>query len=578
MNNSDKIFFNQQGLTIKLAKHPKIMSEAVMDEMESKENDDHVSNLKSHNSFYYVNLIWEDCNKNSTVEAIDQSEGYYTFGDKGYEKIKARGFKKLIYKDFYPNIDVEYSIPENKTGIEYRLIVHPGADLSKVKMHYTGDVNKIKHDKNGNIQIITPVGSITDHAPKTYFLSKDTIFLKDSIHSIPSNFTLKNNTVQFNLLSTKHHALGTDLIIDSWTTTPDSMITDNFALDIDFDDAGDVYISGGTTPYKLTKYSPSGKYLWTFDFPSDWSISGSQWYSKFCLLPASGSVFIGEGVGGNGPRVMKIDSYGFLVLTSNDFIGTEEIWVMFYNRCNGSLIGFGGGITYPNNMQMISDTNLMAGKALNFDGSDTARNDVASVVEDVNGDFYAYVTGKNPAQFNNHIVKSLSSSGYAPPPAFNILSDYNYLEYVNTDLSYLYPNITVRANILALNSSYLFSYDAKTLKVWNKSTGLILDSIVVNANYSAGVARTHDGIVVDECNNVYVGGTDRVHVYYFNGTNFTTQPYINNNINGEVYVESGALPLDVVLMQVSPPDAHGFVSCWARRWTARSQRFAAPRS
>ena len=145
------------------------------------------------------------------------------------------------------------------------------------------------------------------------------------------------------------------------------------------------------------------------------------------------------------------------------------------------------------------------------------------------------MTGKNPAQFNNHIVKSLSSSGYAPPPAFNILSDYNYLEYVNTDLSYLYPNITVRANILALNSSYLFSYDAKTLKVWNKSTGLILDSIVVNANYSAGVARTHDGIVVDECNNVYVGGTDRVHVYYFNGTNFTTQPYINNNINGEVY-------------------------------------------
>ena len=32
--------------------------------------------------------------------------------------------------------------------------------------------------------------------------------------------------------------------------------------------------------------------------------------------------------------------------------------------------------------------------------------------------------------------------------------------------------------------------------------------------------------------------------------------------------ESGALPLDVVLMQVSPPDAHGFVSL-GPRWIAR---------
>ena len=57
-------------------------------------------------------MKWEGSNPNTIIEVTDPTENYYTFGEKGYENVKAKGFKKLTYKNLYPNIDVEYIIPE----------------------------------------------------------------------------------------------------------------------------------------------------------------------------------------------------------------------------------------------------------------------------------------------------------------------------------------------------------------------------------------------------------------------------------------------------------------------------------
>ena len=75
-----------------------------------------------------------------------------------------------------------------------------------------------------------------------------------------------------------------------------------------------------------------------------------------------------------------------------------------------------------------------------------------------------------------------------------MLSHYNFNEYTNSGITGFTPShVTTRANILALNSSYLFSYDGKTLIAWNKTNGSKLDTIVVSSIYNGGQARTHEG-------------------------------------------------------------------------------------
>jgi hypothetical protein len=87
---------------------------------------------------------------------------------------------------------VEYTFPENKAGIKYKLIVHPGANPDVVKMHYTGDVKEIKKDSSGNILIETPAGTITDHAPKSFYEEDNKI--------LPSAFTLNENIISCSCL------------------------------------------------------------------------------------------------------------------------------------------------------------------------------------------------------------------------------------------------------------------------------------------------------------------------------------------------------------------------------------------
>ncbi len=512
INNKDKIFFTQQGLIFKLQK---------IERMKEGEKEDEVLPKT-----WFVSMKWEDSNPNSVIEVADETEGYYTFGEKGYEDIKAKGYRKLTYKELYPGIDAEYIIPE-KGGIKYKLILKPGADISQVKMRYTGDVDKIINSKDGNIIIQTPTGNITDHAPKSFYEKNN--------KTISSSFILKDNLVKFSLPSLTNNDLRlTNIIVDPWTTTPDSLLLDYSAFDVDFDDYGNVYVAGGSPPYKVSKYSADGKLKWTFAAPSVWA---REFYSKFCLLPSSGTIFIGEGLNAMGPRVMKVRSDGKLIKTSSNLKGNFEIWIMFYNRCSKQLFGFGGGTGNSNNLQLIADTNLSSSTILNFNGSTQIRNDVASAVQDYNGDFYAYMTSLSGYNdFNNHIQKSLASLNYNPPIAFDINSGYYFFEHTNSGIPGFWPNnVTVRANILASNTDYLYSYDGLTLNAYDKTKGDLLATTTVNSAYEYGSFRTHEGIDADECNNIYVGGYKQVHVYSFNGTDFIPKNLITADIPDEVY-------------------------------------------
>jgi hypothetical protein len=524
VNSSDKIFFTRQGLTFMLIKHDAGRGEDKEMNLQEKEGS------RSKAEIYYVHLNWAGSNANPDIEVSEASEGYYTFGEKGFEKIKAKGFRKLVYKNLYPGIDVEYSIPE-KGGIKYSLILHPGADIDAVKMIYSGDVNEIMKDAAGNILIETPAGTITDHAPVSSLDHTGVV--------LPSSFILKYHSVSFHVQTANNK--GQTVIIDPWTITPTSLTTDNAAYDIDHDNGGNVYVSGGTVPYKLAKYSSSGAWLWTFTNPAGWGYLSGPFYSKFHTLAATGTTFVGEGWNTSGPRIMKINTGGTLDFTSPNFPGNSEMWVMQYNRCSGKILSFGGGASSTlANVNIISDTNLTNNTVFNFNGATgVCCNDIADAELDFNGDFYAYVTSQNNgSSIQNHIMKSLASANYLPPCAFDAVSGYNFNECSNDGIPGFQGGCsagTVRANALALNNDFLFSYDGQTIKAWDKTNGSLLGSVIVNGSYAAGYHRQHEGIDVDECNNVYAGGTNMVHVYSFTGSTFIQHTPITTGISDQVY-------------------------------------------
>ena len=53
--------------------------------------------------------------------------------------------------------------------IKYEFIIHPGADINSVKLAYR-DADDLSLDEQGNLQILTPFGILTDERPVSYQL------------------------------------------------------------------------------------------------------------------------------------------------------------------------------------------------------------------------------------------------------------------------------------------------------------------------------------------------------------------------------------------------------------------------
>ncbi|MEI8203966.1 MAG: hypothetical protein WCH34_13180 [Bacteroidota bacterium] len=96
INNSDKIFFTQQGVVFRLDKIEKV-SEEEREKQEGSKSEDTTKRT------FFVAMNWEAYNPNTEIVSSEPSEGYYTFGEKGYENVKAKGYRKLLYKNLYPN-------------------------------------------------------------------------------------------------------------------------------------------------------------------------------------------------------------------------------------------------------------------------------------------------------------------------------------------------------------------------------------------------------------------------------------------------------------------------------------------
>jgi gliding motility-associated-like protein len=496
-----QIYFSAQGVTYRYDEYLTTSEEEreeAMEEKRSRASGEKDSKLISH----FVNLIWEGANADNQIIPADMVSEYFTYPDlkdeSNQRSIKASAFKKIIYQNIYPNIDVEYTFPGSKEGIKYAFILHPGADASQIKMQYSGEGN-CEIDSEGNVRLKSSFGDFVDHVPLTTYADNSII---------GSAFVLNGKTVSFKL---DDYDRTRTVIIDPWVTVP-TFAGFNSAYDLEYDLAGNVYVYGGQYPWQEIKFNSSGAIQWTYTAISFYSsgCSGGACYGDFAVDGQSGSSYIVEGFnGGLGARVIKLDAAGAQIgfFPGNNNLG--EMWRIVYNNCTKEAIIAGGGIS-TNYQACILDTNVSAMTPVNVLSAPGAFHDIALLGLDNAGSYYMASARSlaDPTFANNVLFKGPSST--LIPLTYSVYNGYNFAEV--SSINYV-NNVTSNANGfngLATSANFVYTYDGATLKKWDAAGTLVGSVVVTPTPFSWG------GIAVDDCDNIYVGAQASVKVYDVN--------------------------------------------------------------
>lgn len=510
----EKIYFTNKGLIYEFVKtYP--LSERELEELEEGKKIKIKDPL-----YYYVFMNWQGFSGDSMViNGEEKQSNYFTYGT---QELNAYAYKKITYKNVYPNIDIEYNIPTDKScGIEYAFILHPGADPANIKILYSGDVKKISQNKLQEIQIKTPLETILEHVPTSFF---------EGGESIASDFKLDGDTIKFELFTSL--PIKQTIIIDPWVTSVVALPGNNFAYDVDYDFAGNVFIYGGSSTPKVAKYNTSGGLIWSFSGNVSiisWSSLGIGTYvGNFVVDRFTGKCYIGQGVNNTttGSRIVRLDANGVydnFITSPNQY--NQEVWDMGFHCSTGDIFVLGGGHTSNTSTGIINGTsqNIVLST---FQPTNTAFvHDIISHAIDDNGNMFVYYCSTTNLPLDNHICSvnsTFNGNNWTQPSTFGVLG-----EAANKG-NYLFSSIGPSGgyNCLAVNNNFVFYYDGLHLAAYSKSTGSLLGFTLTALN-----PKQQGGIAVDACNRIYVGGNGSILSYSFTGSTFLSLPGIPLNVS-----------------------------------------------
>lgn len=439
---------------------------------------------------HYLSSNWMGANSSFSIEPGGEQKQYYTYPVGKDSTIKTNIYKTITYTNIYPGIDIVYSFREGKDGLEYSIIVHPGADLSQVKLNYPS-LKEMKVNEAGDIVFKSAVGEITEHKPSAYEGSE--------AESVIVATWLTGNTESF-IFSGSYDKTKT-IVIDPWLTDPLFTVVDN-AYDLDWDYYGNVYVYGGTaSTLQFTKMDKTGTQLWTFNATT---ISGGS-YGDFCTDKVTGTSYLIEGFSGG--RVLKVNTIGNLLATSPGNPYFDELWRAEYDACNRDIVVAGGGTGSVPNQAGVLDTNMTAMVPVNVLGVALCYHDMSLLTIDPNGTQCYIAAAKSiyvdPLVDNNVFMQcplpSLSPTAYLKPDSLHFL-EINSIFYAG--------GIANGMNGAVATPNWLYLYNGDTLKRYNKSTGNLsnLKSIRLNTPFVYG------GLDADACDNLFVGVQDSIYV------------------------------------------------------------------
>jgi len=205
--------------------------------------------------YHRVDIELLGCNGHAQITTEGKSDAYYNYISAAASYVHY--YQKVVYKDIYPNIDLEFftSVAKNtRIPLEYQFIVHPGGKPGDIKLDYKG-ANKVSLINNKLI-VNVAAGDFTENIPASY--------LKDNMQPVKVTYiALDDNVFTFSL--TKDVKLKSDLVIDpgpclDWGTYYGSRFTRAYGISVDASD--NIYITGVTNC--ASNIATSGTYQTTY--------------------------------------------------------------------------------------------------------------------------------------------------------------------------------------------------------------------------------------------------------------------------------------------------------------------------
>lgn len=465
------------------------------------EDNDPDNSKKIIHEVHYLGTEWVGANKSVNIVAKEEKPDYYAYGKGLSGTIKANLFKEIIYKNLYPGVDVVYRFIEDKEGIKYALIIHPGADLSKIKINYTG-AKSITKNAQGDLLINSELDEFTEHAPVSNYLGER--------GNIKISNVINGNTESFK--ANENYDKSKTVVIDPWVTNP--LITPglwNKAYDLDWDYNGNVYAYGGLANsgvLQLVKLDSVGVILWTYNAGS---ISDFA-YGDFCTDKYTGTSYLIEG--GFSGAVIKVSTNAALLGTYGGSQNMNELWRTEFDVCNRDVV-IGGGGTGGIDQAGVLDTNMSSINMVNVMGVHGNTHDVALLTIDPDGTqcYMASIQSRSDAVDANNVVMKLPLPSLSPT-AYEVHEQLGFLEEESvTYAGYFYIGNTILTwtngmNGAAASSNSLYLYNGDTLRRYNKNTGAYISGAPIRDT----TPYQYGGLDVDGCDNLFVGVTDSIYV------------------------------------------------------------------
>lgn len=475
-----------------------------------------------------IQLEWIGANQNCELIQEQKSNHYFSFGP---EEFKSYGYKKLTYRNIYPNIDIVYTIEDN-IRFHYSILLHKGAKVSDLKMKYHNvDVSLLEGETGLELQkTVFPVYEFGLKCNK----------LIQEKHFLPCVYTLSETEIGFIVQGVD--VVNEELEIDPWVAGTTTLTGDGNGnqrgYDVDYDSDGNLFVYGGgvnlynsSAPTKIAKYSTKGQLLWTFNCIMSlfsWNTGSYKGISNFIVDKNTNKIYTGEAFNSSGTKTIRLKNDGvYDNFISNVVPGFLECWEFQFNCNNGDIIVMGGSTSSYLTMGTVDKTNGNTNTSC-VTTYTTFQQDVVGSAIDNKGELYVLLSsyaGSRTAtpEVHNKIFKCNSTLN---GNVWSRWSGYDDFKEADNKLD-SGSNISNGFNCLSANASYLFYYDGIHLKAFNLLTGDTAGYPILIASH---ISKVQGGIESDDCNNVYIGGNNgNVLVYNFDGTNFnyTRQIYFN---------------------------------------------------
>ena len=434
---------------------------------------------------------WLGANPDVQIMTEGKNSAYYSYSFKNEagENINENlipGYDKLIYKDLYPNIDVVYEM-HPQGGVKYSMIVHPGGDISQVRLQYSKNAHLLAQ---GDIKTHSRFGDFIDHAPVTFY--------ENDKAPVASSYILKNNIISFSVADYDHSKT---IVVDPWTQSPTFNTAWHCVWECDKDGAGNVYIIGGIMPMQLLKYNSAGTLQWTYSTPYDTS---NCWLGTFATDNAGNSYV----TAGSLAQIEKISTAGAVVWNNSSvtgIFGNTEFWSISFNCDQTQLVVGGTGGVLLSITPYIYNIDMTSGNVLNSaevtGGALFPTEEVRAIAACGNGNYY-FLTHDSIGYIHQGLTSCLPPGSPFP---FHVSNGYG--------LSYKCENWrTDNSGIAAIKYFGGFVYTHRGNQVHKRlfATGAIIATgTIPGGAFNTGQVSC-SGIDIDSCGNVYVGSTNGV--------------------------------------------------------------------